>query len=156
MLKIESLCVGNYLYRDGVVVKIDARSIFDMWNNENLSKIGYSPIPISIEWLKFFNFTSDYILEEEDNTYIKFKKEEGGFNFKIVYNTKENYFILDFITGSLFEYKYVHQLQNLFYLHTGENIEKLNYKMEFKDSDTGEIIQFERNRKVRENDKWFI
>lgn len=31
-LKISDLRVGNYLRKDGVIVQIDARSIFDIWN----------------------------------------------------------------------------------------------------------------------------
>ena len=35
-------------------------------------------------------------------------------------------------------------------------IGKIYWKYNITDKDTGKTIQFERNRKVRENDKWFI
>lgn len=49
-LSVVDLRVGNYLMRDGVMVKIDARSIFDIWEQTK----EYQPIPLTEEiMLKF-------------------------------------------------------------------------------------------------------
>ena len=56
MLAVRDLSIGNYLKRNGVVVTIDARSIFDIWNDEGINKLGYEPIPITMELMERFGF----------------------------------------------------------------------------------------------------
>lgn len=48
-MKANELRIGNYLLNNGVVVKIDARSIFDIWDDKGLKK--YEPIRITPQWL---------------------------------------------------------------------------------------------------------
>lgn len=70
-LKVNNLRVGNYLLKDGVTVTIDARSIFDIWSDENLNK-EYKPIPLTEEWLKRLSanlkFNPSFILNTFENT----------------------------------------------------------------------------------------
>lgn len=44
-MKAEDLMIGNYLFKEGVIVKIDARTIFDICNDEEFKK--YKPIHLN-------------------------------------------------------------------------------------------------------------
>lgn len=48
------LRIGNLLKNDGVVVTIDALSIYHIWDDKGLKK--YEPIPLTEEWLVKFGF----------------------------------------------------------------------------------------------------
>ena len=49
-LSVRELRVGNYLMKDGIMVKIDARSIFDVWEETK----EYEPVPLTEDiMLKF-------------------------------------------------------------------------------------------------------
>ena len=79
-------------------------------NNFDIKSI--KPIPITEEWLLKFRFKhSGY------GFFIHLKNR-----FEIEFNRNENTFTLNFITGELIEYKYVHQLQNLYFVLTGEEL----------------------------------
>ncbi|MGK3945644.1 hypothetical protein ABK046_45785, partial [Streptomyces caeruleatus] len=67
MIKASELRIGNYLKSD-VVVKIDARTIFDIWESSKK----YEPIPITELWLYKFGFEQRYHLWSIDiNRYNK-------------------------------------------------------------------------------------
>jgi len=57
-MEAKGLQVGNYLKNDGIVVKIDARSIFDMFNDNQK----YKPIQLTDEWLVKFGFEKPTIV----------------------------------------------------------------------------------------------
>jgi hypothetical protein len=124
-LAVRSLSVGNLLKRNGIVVTIDARSIFDIWNDEGIEKLGYEPIPITMEWIEKFGFVFEELGEEptlEEQSYRKAIRGYGSKAFEIEFNIYEDAFTLDFITGELINYKYVHELQNLSYLLIGSEL----------------------------------
>ena len=64
VLAVRSLSIGNLLKRNGIVVTIDARSIFDIWNDEGIVKLGYEPIPITMEWIEKFGFVFEELDDE--------------------------------------------------------------------------------------------
>lgn len=125
MLSVRSLCVGNFLKRNGIVVTIDAKSIFDIWSNEGIVRLGYEPIPITMEWIEKLGFVFEEIGEEptlEEQSYRKAICGYGSKSFEIEFNRYEDAFALDFVTGELIHYKYVHELQNLYYMLNGSEL----------------------------------
>jgi hypothetical protein len=122
LLAVRSLSIGNYLKRNEIVVTIDARSIFDIWTDEGINKLGYEPIPITMELIERFGFVFEELGDDptlEEQSYRKAIRGYGSKAFEIEFNKFENGFTLDFITGELIIYKYVHELQNLYYLLIG-------------------------------------
>ena len=125
LLAVRSLSIGNYLKRNGIVVNIDARSIFDIWNDEGINKLEYEPIPITMQWIERFGFVFEELDDEptlEEQSYRKAIRGYGSKAFEIEFNRFEDGFTLDFITGELIIYKYVHELQNLYYLLIGSEL----------------------------------
>jgi hypothetical protein len=125
LLAVRSLSVGNLLKRKGVVVTIDARSIFDIWNDEGIIKLGYEPIRITMEWVQRFGFVFEELGDEstlEEQSYRKAIRGYGSKAFEIEFNRYEDAFTLEFITGESINYKYVHELQNLYYLLRGSEL----------------------------------
>jgi hypothetical protein len=103
----KGLMVGNYLKKDGIIVKIDARSIFDMFN-ENPK---YEPIPFKKDWL----------------IKLGFELNDNGFYSKgrLTYHKTYGWEILEsWISGwkSVEPIRYVHQLQNLYFAISGNEL----------------------------------
>ena len=111
-MEANGLMVGNYLKKDGVVVRIDARSIFDMFNDNPR----YELIPITQEWLLKFGFIkrNEYEFDFWQNSMWKLKE----------YKNKKYYILFhcsDEVDCTLI--KYVHSLQNLYFALTGEDLQ---------------------------------
>jgi len=106
------LMLGNNLLNDGIVVTIDARSIFDIWDNKGMKK--YEPIPLTDEWLVKFGFEnpadswigSIFHLSEWDDFPL---------NWCVALN-KNNAILVC-------KLEYVHSLQNLYFALTGQELE---------------------------------
>lgn len=153
MIQANELRIGNYLKKDGVIVKIDARSIFDIWNE---SKV-YEPIPITEEnilrlrrvqsedfqplefsmtppgkrqtennfWSNWMNddyrlhLSPSYDYEKLDGRFIKSKQIKFWFCW---YQSNGQWFLpIKNIRGKN-QLKYIHQLQNLFFALSGEEL----------------------------------
>lgn len=108
-MKANELRIGNLLYNDGVVVTIDARSIFDIWDDNGLGK--YKPITLTPEWLERFGFES-YLNSEykKDCLYIEILND-GTIEWCWGWNNEKSDPI-----------NYVHQLQNLYFALTGAEL----------------------------------
>ena len=104
------LRIGNYLYNDKVVVKIDAQSIFNIWDKSDK----YSPIPITEEWLFKFGFVLRGFYYHFPNHEI-FKLEQYKLN---------NAYFLRHGNESLdgVRINYIHKLQNLYFALTGKEL----------------------------------
>lgn len=125
-MKANELRIGNKLLKDGVVVTIDARTIFDIWDDNGLKK--YEPIPITEEWLIRFGFEKDggeYNSPSDEFDIIIHVSEDGD------RYTASNVFVgrvgnwdrdgVNYICmGNCF--KYVHQLQNLYFALTNTEL----------------------------------
>ena len=122
-LKINELRRGNKLKHGGVVVDIDARSIFDMWDNDGITKLGYKAIQLTEDWLLRFGF------EKRGKTGCSFQYFIGtnpithDWLFDILWQDKQDY---PFYRNGFHTIKYVHQLQNLYFALTGEELEFKN------------------------------
>lgn len=107
-MKATGVMIGNYLKNEGVIVKIDARSIFDMFNDNQK----YEPIPLTKYWLTKLGF-------DRKGSSFWYK----GYDYTI--DTSGGIFIVhsDYVSVAYgIEVKYVHQLQNLFFALTGEEL----------------------------------
>ena len=109
-MKVQELRIGNYLERDvflrHVVVKIDARNIFDIWKETK----EYQPILLTEERL------------------LKFGFEKKGTN--AIFWTLNNVDVWELNGGFANDLdlpiQYVHQLQNLYFALTGEELKTPN------------------------------
>jgi hypothetical protein len=130
-MKAQELRIGNYLKKD-VVVKIDAKIIFDIW----IESEEYEPIPITEEWvLKFGGEMYDYLVDDDDDD------EENNFTFieyKLILKNKRYCYTVGSCPNGFFDFclcltwhrdpillitiKYVHELQNLYFALEGEEL----------------------------------
>lgn len=96
-MKNTEVRIGNYIKRKGLVIQVDEQTFWDMKNNPK----EYKPIEINDMWLRErFNFN----LLEDDDGYMVYEKK----GVKLV--------------GDFSLIKYVHQLQNLYYASTLEEL----------------------------------
>jgi hypothetical protein len=119
LLAVPSLSVGNYLKRKGIVVQIDGRSIFDMWDDNGVIKCGYEPIELTEKWLLNLGFNKEY-----KDGYIGI--DVGNTDFVLTYpkvmGEWQKGYAFEFTAGGLSKFRevrYVHELQNLFRSITG-------------------------------------
>jgi hypothetical protein len=109
LLAVRSLSIGNLLKRNGIVVTIDARSIFDIWNDEGIEKLGYKPIPITMEWIEKLGFVFEELGEEptlEEQSYRKAIRGYGSKAFEIFYYWRINQLQICPRTSKLVLYAY--------------------------------------------------
>jgi hypothetical protein len=129
MIKANELRIGNYLLNDGVLVKIDARSVFDIWDDKGLKD--YKPVPLTEEWLvRLPNYTKWSAFGDENyGGYIKFGRFGtvmirfwgGKFIFYLVDIAKRDSYWKEIMKLKI-ECDYVHQLQNLYWCLCGEEL----------------------------------
>ena len=121
-MKAEELRIGNTIKINGIVVNIDSRTLFD-WNDRRVKE----PIPLTTEWLLKFGFEKD-----EDfgnwhlNDYEIFSIRNDRFR---IFSAGVKEGSVHWYNGSSDDYysstkkiQYVHQLQNLYYALTGEEL----------------------------------
>jgi hypothetical protein len=135
-MKSEELRIGNRLYSDGVVVTIDGRSIFDVWTDEHLKiHTKYKPIPLTTEWLEKFGFYRiwhlnhfEFVNNQKDRNFdieFVFRPEgnDGPFMVQMAVQPEPDYYQPSTVNYIYLPHiKYVHQLQNLYYALTGEEL----------------------------------
>ena len=112
VLLVNELRIGNLLYNDNVIVKIDARSVFDIWDDKGIKN--YKPILLTEEWLLNFGF-------EKSNRLDLGELKPCYAIFSLAIMIRHNSFFIDWIGGNT-ELKYVHQLQNLYFALIGEEL----------------------------------
>jgi hypothetical protein len=104
-MKAEELRIGNYYNKNGEIEQITPNDIIEVWESE---RIWCKPIPLTEEWLLKFGF----------------KKVEGWddmFYFEIGNFQVYEYNVSGFEFND-FDIKHVHQLQNLYYALTNEEL----------------------------------
>jgi hypothetical protein len=105
-MKASELRIGNSIMQDDDLVFVTWWRLELMENN----KIEYKPIPLTEEWLIEFRFRK--------NKYdIRYWYYHG---FKVKFNSKRE--ITFRVSGVWYKIKYVHQLQNLYFALTGEEL----------------------------------
>ena len=124
-IKANELRIGNFIEYDGRIFQID--TISNEFPTLNTDEFGIGvvdwnniqPIPLTEEWLLNFGFGID---EEYDNTFI----DNTSLKNEIIrVSIDSHYFTIDLFCGQVLEIpniKYVHQLQNLYFALTGEEL----------------------------------
>lgn len=112
MIKANELRVGNRLLKNGIVVTADARTIFDIWESSK----EYSPIPITFDGLNGIGFTGTMrrAYKRIGTTSLTMYVDKGG-QFTIEDQ--------DWYSEELKRIKYVHEVQNLYFALTGEELQ---------------------------------
>ena len=112
-MEAKELRIGNLYLNYGIPSIVDADFIGRLASIEKRGKIAIdvSPIPITAEWLERFSFTS--------NGFFRMKRT-GRFLFEIPIDEKG--LSVYFCDRVLAKIEYIHQLQNLFYALTGEEL----------------------------------
>lgn len=112
----KDLRVGNRLNKDGIVVCIDARSILDISYNDS-EACKYKPIPLTPEILERCGFVNNIVyrltIANKDSSPSELQWS-GGETICICRSG---------INAIGVSCKYVHQLQNLYYSLTGEELD---------------------------------
>ena len=104
-MKANELRIGNYVnWIDGKIQEITGKDIHWKEKNDNteLSPFDFAPIPLTEEWLLKFGF-------RESNKYL--------FKYKLGLKKRGDNYFYDNIS-----IKHVHQLQNLYFALTGEEL----------------------------------
>ena len=116
-MKASELRIGNSIMQDDDFVFVTWWRLELMVNN----KIEYKPIPLTQEWLIKFGFDK---LENDIPTYFKcfgnLIEDDYEFSFNIYVDSEQSYFITIF--GRKIIIKHVHQLQNLYFALTEEEL----------------------------------
>lgn len=112
------LMVGNLVKKNGLVVTVTGRMIFDIWgfNQHKVKKTGYSPIPLTEKWA---NDNASTITRKGGKTSYYFVGE-GDYMPCIQFDDNGvAYWIINMATSV--SLPYVHTWQNLFLALTKEN-----------------------------------
>ena len=125
-MKANELRVGNWVSRDGEIYQASSPTITALENGY----FNVEPVIISTEWLTKFGFEyinkgdNDYILYTDPNHdyYLQMDVRKGGDRWAILDNT-----VNELTTFAMVDIVHVHQLQNLYFALTGE---ELKYKFE--------------------------
>ena len=112
MIQANELRIGNWVQRfDGSVFQVTKFDIFQL--HEIPLYLNPKPIPITEEWLLKLGFEErknlifTYSFPNKKYAYTIFGDNEDGFSITLLYKI---------------EIKYVHQLQNLYFALTGEEL----------------------------------
>lgn len=111
-MKASELRIGNYVYRQSAKLIIDKSSVYQIENVNIQSALKYEPIPLTEEWFDKFGFNQMgmwKILKDVEFSIIK--------GYGLALKSIDGYRRLN--QNSI---KYVHQLQNLFFALTGEEL----------------------------------
>jgi len=113
-MKNTEIRIGNYVYRNDILVTVDEQTFWDMKNNPEQ----YKPVPLTEHWLEKFGFEKIHEYEPHDSyDYLKGfgDLDASGLwrNGKLVGVHVEcvNYFVHD-----------AHQLQNLYFALTNQEL----------------------------------
>ena len=116
-MKASELRIGNSIMQDDDFVFVTWWRLELMENN----KIEYKPIPVTEEHLFKFGFDK---IENDIPTYFKcfgnLIEDDYEFSFNIYVDSEQSYFITIF--GRKIIIKYIHQLQNLYFALTEEEL----------------------------------
>jgi hypothetical protein len=116
-MKASGLRIGNSIMQDDDFVFVTWWRLELMENN----KIEYKPIPLTVDWLLKLGFDK---LENDIPTYFKcfgnLIEDDYEYSFNIYVDSEQNHFITIF--GRKIIIKYIHQLQNLYFALTEEEL----------------------------------
>ena len=113
-MKATELRIGNYVWYGDGELKIDINVLYDI---KVYNALGTKPIPLTEEWLLKFGFEKRGYVKFLGNAYQRFVLGRNG-----IYSINEIAYIYEVCDHDLCEIRYVHQLQNLYFALTGEEL----------------------------------
>lgn len=132
-LQSKELRIGNYIYEPNNE-NTNPFKVWSIYNEDGNDKLnGYplsycKPIPLTEEWLFKFGFKRDLQLEElegegfgGDFKHYYFGNRSTAHFIRICYHERGKY-TLSYRDASLIKPKHVHQIQNLYFALTGEEL----------------------------------
>lgn len=124
-MKKEELRIGNYV-NDKHGVQVIVYGITDsvhLKNNHLIPLCWIVPIPLTEEWLMKLGFESYFGSDPQERPAVKeFSIFVNGFNFKIVMLSEDVQKFTYFFTNGDIDVEHVHQLQNLYFAITGQEL----------------------------------
>lgn len=134
-MKASELRLGNIVYYKNkqyevygrispVEIDLDSESRDEHIPNVNLCKV--QGIPLTEEWLLKCGFKVKHMMDTQKYQIIVFHNLKMGylsFDFSLCINDTNEYSHLDNLVSISKPMKYLHQLQNLYYALTGEELE---------------------------------
>jgi hypothetical protein len=106
-MRKQELRIGNKIKIDGIIVTVDERTLFDFDHDGRVKE----SVEITEEWLESFKFENNVKMV---NDVLAVKMQIGGAFFIA---TESNFILLPRLI------KHVHQLQNLYFALTGEELQ---------------------------------
>jgi hypothetical protein len=118
-MKANELRIGNYYDYNGQVIKVTPNTILGLWKTDRTL---VQSIPITEEWLKRFGFIKS---PAGNSIYLPMPELKAEIHFELFRSSLVC--VLYCSTGSFIpnDIKYVHQLQNLYFALTGEELKEL-------------------------------
>ena len=125
-MKATELRLGNYIklmfnYEDYETIQVTSDELVDV----DKKQADYEPFPLTEEWLYKFGFKN---IDKGDNDYITYTDSNHDYYLQIDVRRRDGkYSILDnsfddLRDFSMVDISYVHQLQNLYFALTGEEL----------------------------------
>ena len=116
-LTANELRIGNYVWYGDGELKIDINVLYDI---DVYNALGTEGIPLTEEWLLKFGFENEGL---HGNRFVHNKLIGDGNRFIIETDFILLYPKINFDDCCWSEFKYVHQLQNLYFALTGNELE---------------------------------
>lgn len=117
-MKSNEIRIGNLCLKQEEIYSITALDILNIEECEDRNSFhGFIPIVIEKEWINKFKFT----FNEKNNEWWK-ASLIGSRIIKIYFETGVNQFAFTINAMQFKEIKYIHQLQNLYFALTGEEL----------------------------------
>jgi hypothetical protein len=118
-MKASELRIGNYVYFNDQLEQIDLDSFHGIGTFYCINS--YSAIPLTEEWLVKFGLSSSFTSNPQNFPASKQFEYKG---FKVHQPIEDvDQFIFEPIIDDYIEIKHVHQLQNLYFALTGQELE---------------------------------
>lgn len=120
-MKASELRIGNLVYHGGKPIELRSVDIY----NFDKTEVKFFAIPLTEDWLVGFGF--DWI--EEDRIWTLTVCPQGSFSITFTYQDDFSLALSDSpqmiaeICPAMRLFKYVHQLQNLYFALTGEELQ---------------------------------
>jgi hypothetical protein len=125
-MKASELRIGNYIrlmfnYEDYETIQV----ISDELVSVDKKQADYEPLPLTEEWLYKFGFKN---IDKGGNDYITYTDPNHDYYLQLDVRRKDNKYLIldnsfdDLRAFSMVDIEYVHQLQNLYFALTGEEL----------------------------------
>lgn len=118
-MKANELRIGNCILKNGSNYIIDTLFFVDVYDG-TVMDFELQPIPLTEEWLLKFGFEKDEEYDEAGLVDYRYELNINTASFTSNWNTEESYYV-NYNQGGV-DIFYVHQLQNLYFALTGEEL----------------------------------